>query len=163
MGTKGQPLIIHSGCQTMLAGCYLGWGSPIELFRGRILFLSKGSMIVQMFASVLSWCRSPLSLQNWPWLSLQRRHGWHRRWQGLVFPSILQNSSPATANRIDFSELAALSTPSVCLQYIMCHDAPGWCQWKKKRPEEYSFVMSYSAFYLRCGFLFWYTCHVNCS
>lgn len=41
---------------------------------------------------------------------------------------------PATVNRIDYSELAApcLSTPSVCLQYIMCHDAPGWCQCKKK-------------------------------
>lgn len=26
MGTKGQPLIIHSGCQTMLAGRYAGWG-----------------------------------------------------------------------------------------------------------------------------------------
>lgn len=30
MGTKGQSLIIHSGCQTMLAGCYLGWGRPTE-------------------------------------------------------------------------------------------------------------------------------------
>lgn len=30
MGTKGQSLIIHPGCQTMLAGCYLGWGRPIE-------------------------------------------------------------------------------------------------------------------------------------
>lgn len=30
MGTKGQPLIIHSECQTMLVGCYLGWGRPIE-------------------------------------------------------------------------------------------------------------------------------------
>lgn len=30
MGPKGQPLIIHLGCQTMLAGCYLGWGRPIE-------------------------------------------------------------------------------------------------------------------------------------
>lgn len=39
MRTKGQALIIHSGCQTMPAGCYLGWGRPIELFRGRILFL----------------------------------------------------------------------------------------------------------------------------
>lgn len=30
MGTKGHSLIIHLGCQTMLAGCYLGWGRPTE-------------------------------------------------------------------------------------------------------------------------------------
>lgn len=30
MGTKGHTLIIHSGCQTKPAACYLGYGSPAE-------------------------------------------------------------------------------------------------------------------------------------
>lgn len=34
------------------------------------------------------------------------------------------------ASRKDYRELAApsLSSLSVCLQYTMCHAAPGWCQ-----------------------------------
>lgn len=39
-----------------------------------------------------------------------------------------------------------LSSPSVCLQYTMCHAAPGWCQCIKKKTD-YSFTMSYSAFH----------------
>lgn len=56
-------------------------------------FLRKGGTMVQMFVRVLSGCRSPLSFLSWPWLSLQRRHGWHRMWQGLVFLPFLQASS----------------------------------------------------------------------
>lgn len=52
--------------------------------------------------------------------------------------------------RKDNRELAAprLSSPSVCLQYTMCHAAPGWCQ-RIKNPADYSFTMSYSAFHPR--------------
>lgn len=75
MGTKGQSLIIHSGCQTVLAGCYLGWGRPIELFKGRILFPQKSSAAVQIFARVSSPHTSPLSFLSWPWRSLQQLHG----------------------------------------------------------------------------------------
>lgn len=57
------------------------------------LSLEKGGAVVQMFVRVLSPCRSPLSFLSWPWLSLQRQHGWHRRWQGLVFFPYLQASS----------------------------------------------------------------------
>lgn len=28
-----------------------------------------------------------------------------------------------------------LSSPSVCLQYTMCHAAPGWCQCIKKKKQ----------------------------
>lgn len=52
-------------------------------------------------------------------------------------------------SRKDYRELAApcLSSPSVCLQYIVCHAALGGCQCIKKG--DYSFTMTCSDFHPR--------------
>lgn len=73
----------------------------------------------------------------------------------------------ASVGRKDFRELAppGLSSPTVCLQYIMCHAVPDWYQCIKKQNKiTLALTMSYFAFHPRCvSVLVHLQCHLLLS
>lgn len=93
-GNKRSVLNYSSGMSNNACRLLFRVGETHWIIQGeRILFPRRGGAGVQMFVRVLSRCRSPLSFLSWPWLSLRRQHGWHRRWRGLVFFPYLWASS----------------------------------------------------------------------
>lgn len=164
MGTKGQPLIIHPGCQTMLAGCYLGWGRPIWIIQVQdslsfkkphgssnvcesLISMQEPSVIPELTLAVTAaatWVAQKVARTCVPPISATRLHTvWVRR--------------------KDNGELAAsrLSSLSVCLQYTMCHAELGGCQCLKKK--QITLSQWVILLFTRGTFLFWYTSNVNCS
>lgn len=110
----------------------------------------KAAWWFRCFVRVLSPCWSPLTFLSWPWLSLQRQHGWHRRWQRLVFIPYLQASSKQRewVGRTTGSWLLLVQVPPVSVYSTPCATL-GWAGASVLKKADYSFTMSYSAFHPR--------------
>lgn len=166
MGTKGQSLIIHLGCQTVLAGCYLGWGRPAWIIQ------VQDSLSFKKWHCGLDVCENLISMQKpsvIPELTLAVTAAAIWVAQKVARTRVLPVSAgllhTSRVSRKDNSELTAPCPIflSVCLQYSMCHPVVGGCQPLYRKEQITLFLQWVILRFTRGAFLFWYTGHVNCS
>lgn len=98
-------------------------------------FLHKSSMVVQMFCESLISMLEPSDIPELT-LAVTAAATWvaQKVAETCVHPISAGLLQTARVSRKDYRELAAPcpSSPSVCLQYTMCHTGLGWCQCIKK-------------------------------